>query len=237
MHIKDDRAYRFCEQIYPSILSSDVYVGEMDLGAIHAAPPAPVYDMRTYFKPEHYSKLRQQLLKSFQLDIDRYATYHPLLIISAISQSILASDHNVSLDENLWNYAHDHDLKMTGLESVDEQVSLLHAISPELLYRQLKKMGARPAAIRRFTKRTLDCYVGGNPHLLYQLTRSSMHHLRKKIIFDRNRVMAERILSFDTSQRYFISIGAGHLSGPTGLISVLKKKGWTLCPIPLSIER
>jgi len=37
--------------------------------------------------------------------------------------------------------------------------------------------------------------------------------------------MADVIIKLDLSLQYFITVGAGHLSGQYGLISLLKKKG------------
>ena len=231
MHIKDERVYRFCDAIYPLILETDVYVGEMDLEPIDGLISGPFYSMRAFFRPGVYSKLRRQLLKSFHLDIDRFAHLHPLMIMSAISQTILSGDHAVSLDEHLWNFAKENQRVLKGLESVREQVALLHSISPEPLYTQIRNISSRPEMIRKFTDQVLACYIRGDIHHLYRLTKSSMHGLRKLIIYDRNRLMIGRILRFDPDMRYFITVGAGHLSGSTGIISGLRKSGYKVSPV------
>jgi hypothetical protein len=231
MHIRDERVYRFCDGIYPLILKADVYVGEMDLDPVDGLITGAPYAMQAFFRPGIYSKLRRQLLKSFRLDIDRYAHLHPLMIMSAISQTILSQDHAVSLDEHLWNFARDNQRELQGLESVHEQVTLLHFIPPEPLYTQIRNISSRPEMIRKFTDKALGCYVRGDIHHLYQLTKSSMHALRKRIIYDRNKLMAQRIGDFDLSRSYFISVGAGHLSGPLGLIALLRRKGWKVLPV------
>jgi uncharacterized protein len=231
MHIRDDRVYRFCDKLYPLILHSDVYVAEMDLEPFAEYFQGPAYAMHDFFKPAIYGKLRKQFLKSFDVDIERYTHLHPLMIMSAISHAILDSDHKVSLDEHLWNFAKDNQLELQGLETVTEQLTLLHSIAPEPLYVQIRNISARPELIRRFTDKALTSYVSGDIHRLYQLTKSSMHALRKRIIYTRNRVMAERICSFEVSRQYFIAIGAGHLSGQSGLISMLRKRGWKVTPV------
>jgi uncharacterized protein YbaP (TraB family) len=209
---------------------TDVYVGEMDLSADPVSMPDKGYNCREYFTSKAYTKLRNQLLKSFRLDIDRYAHLHPMMIMSVITQSVLESDHGISLDEHLWDFAQQHQLKMQGLETVEEQMSLLHSISPTPLYQQIKQIGARPSQIRKFTARALKYYTRGEIHLLYQMTRSSLHHLRKPIIDHRNEVMITRISEYHPEWSYFITVGAGHLSGPKGLISGLRKKGWRVIP-------
>ncbi len=228
MHIRDERVYQFCHEIYPLILQADVYVGEMDLHPLSIQMNGPEYDLRKQFTPAGYQKIRKQLMKSFQFDMTRYLHLHPLMILSGITQNILVNDHAVSLDEHLWNYARDHGRQLQGLESAHEQLTLLHSIDPKPLYKQIETISSRPSGIRKFTARALDYYTRGEIHLLYQMTRSSMHQLRKRIIYNRNEVMVDRIESFDLSMSYFITVGAGHLSGPMGIISKLRRKGYKI---------
>lgn len=231
MHIRDDRVYRFCDAVYPLIRQADVYVGEMDLTDLPQRAGEQGYSMPVFFRPAAFVKLRKQILKSFKLDINRYAHLHPLMIMSAISQTMLDNDHAVSLDEHLWNYAKENQLELRGLETIHEQMEILHSIKPDSLYRQIKAISKQPGKLRKFSNRAIDYYTRGDIHQLYQLTKSSMHELRKLIIYDRNRLMISRITRFDPAIRYFITVGAGHLSGSTGIISGLRKAGYKVSPV------
>ena len=82
------------------------------------------------------------------------------------------------------------------------------------------------------TERTMDLYLKGRIHKLYQLSKSSMQELRKKVIYERNRNMASVIDHLDSTKQNFITAGAGHLSGKYGLIALLKKSGWKLKAYP-----
>jgi len=228
MHIRDERVYQFCQELYPLIIEADVYVGEMDLHPFDIQMNGPVYDLRNQFTTAGYQKIRKQLIKSFQFDVARYLHLHPLMILSGITQNILVNDHAVSLDEHLWNYARDHHRQLQGLETAQEQLALLHSIDPKPLYKQIETISTRPSGIRKFTARALDYYTRGDIHLLYQMTRSSMHQLRKRIIYTRNEVMVARMRSFNPGQSYFITVGAGHLSGPMGIISRLRNVGYKI---------
>lgn len=231
MHIRDDRVYKFCDALYPLIRQADVYVGEMDLSDLPHRAAEQGYNMPAFFRPAAYAKLRKQILKSFKLDINRYAHLHPLMIMSAMSQNLLDNDHAVSLDEHLWNYAKDNQLALQGLETIPEQMEILHSIKPDSLYRQIKEISTQPKKLRNFSDRAIDYYTRGDIHQLYKLTKSSMHELRKLIIYDRNRLMIRRIIRFDPTVRYFITVGAGHLSGSTGIISGLRKSGYKISPV------
>jgi uncharacterized protein YbaP (TraB family) len=191
------------------------------------------YNLKNHLSASAYNKMRKHFLKSIKIDIERFVHVHPLLAISAVSQSLLEAEHQVSLDEHLWNFAKTIGKEMRGLETYEEQVTLLHSLDPVPLYRQLLKISQSPSGIGRQTHRTLNWYMKSDIHQLYRLTKSSMHGLRKRIIYDRNHVMAKRILEFSPEKTYFIAAGAGHLSGKYGILALLKHAGWKIRPIDL----
>ena len=233
MHIRDDRAHQLCRHLYPLIEECDQYFGEMDLELPDQTPPLTVYDMRKHVSPKAYEKMVAQIEKSFKVNLNYYAHLHPLMIMSVISTSVLQADHLISLDEQLWQYAKSHDKPTRGLESYEEQFRILHSIDPVPLYCQLVKVSRNPSMIRSQTSKSLELYMEGKIHKLYMLSKSSMQDLRKLVIYRRNMNMSSVIAQLDISMKYFITVGAGHLSGKFGLLPLLKKAGWKTIPLRL----
>ncbi len=231
MHIRDERAHQLSHDLYSLILAADSFIGEMDLNPVHPGIEHKLYDVRSFISSKAFQKLHGQLLKSFDIDLAMYQRLHPLMILSVISASVLQKEHLISLDEHLWNFARLHDKPTGGLESYEEQFRILHSIDPGPLYKHLQHIGRNPSEVRKHTARGLNLYMQGRIHELYILSKSSMHDLRKKIIYERNKRMADVIIGLDHSLKYFITVGAGHLSGKTGIISSLKKVGWKVKPV------
>ncbi len=236
MHIRDDRAYQLCKDLYPLIEQSDVFYAEMDLDEAAHAEAMPGYNIRSYLSEKKLEKVRHQLTKSFGIDIGRMGHLHPLMIMSAVSASIMQSDHTISLDEHLWQYAAELNKPLRGLESYQEQMHILQQIDPQTIYNHLIHLAQNPAPIRKQTDKSLDLYLKGEIHHLYMLSKKSMQHMRKLVIYQRNKKMSSVISQLDTSLRYFISVGAGHLSGSYGILTLLKKSGWVCKPITLNFD-
>lgn len=196
-------------------------------------PGADFYNAHKAWSEKIFRKIRKQFLKSFKFDISNYGHLHPLMIMSVMANSVLESEHHISLDEHLWEYAKQNGKETLGLESFEEQYRILHSIDPMPLYRQILKISKRPASIRKNTAKGLNLYMEGNIHELYILSKSSMKDLRKKIIYKRNEKMASVIIGLNPEVKYFITVGAGHLSGKTGILSALKKEGWKVKPVRL----
>lgn len=231
MHIRDDRAHQLCGDLYPLIQQADVFIGEMDLEPPSSQAEMPLYDISQFLSEKKYQKTRRQILKSFGIDIAQVAHLHPLMIMSLISTSGLETEHRISLDEHLWNYAKINGKQVMGLESYEDQWKILHSIDPGPIYKQLADISRRTRSINKSADKSLELYLSGQIHMLYQMSKSSMRHLRKKVIYDRNRHMATVIDHLDHALKYFITAGAGHLSGVTGLLSLLKKAGWQVKPV------
>src|SRR5690606_11952607 len=97
-----------------------------------------------------------------------------------------------------------------------------------------RRLASSPWSLRRQTTHTMRAYLSGDVHRLYRMTRSSMRRLRKPVLDDRNRIMAERILALYGDRDAFIAVGAGHLSGRHGVLARLKRAGWSARPVPLT---
>ena len=52
-----------------------------------------------------------------------------------------------------------------------------------------------------------------------------------KILYERNKGMADNIETMITAQSTFAAFGAAHLTGDSGIISLLRKKGFTVEPV------
>jgi uncharacterized protein len=57
-----------------------------------------------------------------------------------------------------------------------------------------------------------------------------------KMITVRNRHMAERAEATLNAGNAFMAVGALHLPGPEGLVSLLQQKGFTVTPITVAIN-
>jgi uncharacterized protein YbaP (TraB family) len=62
-------------------------------------------------------------------------------------------------------------------------------------------------------------YRKTNPESYYQL------------LTIRNQLWVDRIPEIIRQTPTFIAVGCGHLSGPTGMIDLLHKKGYTVTPV------
>lgn len=240
MHVKDQRAFRYQQQVYECIRQCDAFALEFDLREADAGATANMMDLpagmslQSLLRPKHYKKLRKIFKKSTGIDLAFFNHSQPILITNLLTESILSSDKAIVLDHQLWQYASQLEKLTLGIESFEEQMQILQQISIE---DQLKSLVSAAKNFKRFRHQILrmtDLYAEGNIQKLHKSARKSLKGMRRLMLYDRNERMAERIALLAGEQSICVAIGAGHLAGKKGVLSLLKQRGACLRPIPLS---
>lgn len=141
-----------------------------------------------------------------------------------------------SLDRQLYVEARARRLRLGELDSVEEQVALFDAVplgtQLALLEFCLEYEEHLPVVaertLRAYLDRDLKALSRANVELEIYREDLGTHHaiLTKKVIDDRNVAMTFRMRSYLGAGAAFIAIGAFHLYGERGVLSLLEKEGW-----------
>jgi uncharacterized protein YbaP (TraB family) len=125
--------------------------------------------------------------------------------------------------------------KILELESLEYQFNLLSSFSDDeqeafLLY-SLKELHILEQEVESMIK----AWKSGDTRALESIMEKStsgdidMSTVLEKLIIERNRNMVSKIEGYlEDDKPYFVIVGAGHLVGEKGIISLLKEKGYTV---------
>ena len=95
----------------------------------------------------------------------------------------------------------------------------------------LLQIGKNPKKYRQALAKSITTYIKQDFQNLYQSSKKGAGDKRKVLLYNRNKIMAERIAQYIEKQSLFAAIGAGHLGGGKGVLRLLKQKGFKLSPI------
>jgi uncharacterized protein YbaP (TraB family) len=240
MHVRSQVAHQFLSPLEQYVSKADVYAAEMNLAEFdpqvmqdYTILPEQ-HNICTLVKPKKWRKLRKSVLKSFEIDLDMYSRRHPFLISTIIAESLLTNDEQESLDQAMWAMAERHSVPCTGLESFQDQMQIMKQISVDESVKQILDIGRHPQRFRRNMSKMIDHYVAQDITKLYKASRLQLQGLRKKLLFDRNIRMAERMRNLMAGQTtVFAAVGAAHLAGKKGMLPLLKKMGCKIYPIKI----
>lgn len=235
MHVRDGRAFGRLERVYQAIAACEAFAAETDLEDMGTAansfqlPSGVALD--DLLPTKKYEKLRRILLKSRQVDIEMFKHLQPIIIAHLLDEQILLSNMPFALDQHLWQYAKEHGKQLQGIETIAEQMQTLQAIPLDYQLQGLLAVGRYPAKHRRSLLKAAQWYEQARIDQLYRAAKRSLQGLRRLMLYDRNRRMAQRILTMAREQPTCCAIGAAHLWGGKGVLKVLKELGAMVKPV------
>ena len=145
------------------------------------------------------------------------------------------------VDEFLADDADKHGARVIGLESIDEQMNVIAAIPEDVAAMQLKIAARDPAFADGAYATLLSLYVQKRPAAvlayldlssrLSEAERKAGDEMTKRLLADRNQIMATRAAPLLDKGGAFIAVGALHLSGKGGLVELLRARGYQVTKV------
>lgn len=218
---------------------SEILVGEMDLSDLGSMSAELMAGMQMkgdttldmLLSTEDYHKLDEKMTASLGMGLDFMKTFKPF-VISTMLISDLKQEESKSYEMELLAKANQKSMPMAGLETLNEQMSFLDALPYSYQAKELVKMMNQDSDDGYFQK-MVDAYKTQNLDVLVKLIneQSESGEMQDILLDNRNKNWIPKIIKFAEEKPSFIAVGAGHLGGPNGIISLLKQAGYRLSPV------
>lgn len=132
-------------------------------------------------------------------------------------------------------------LKVVGLETLEDQLSFLEEMPMEQQLELLDQALAEYDKVDEAHRHMVEIYLGGDLALLAQEAEKQMASLQPESkayfmeqgIDARNHRMIDNLLPHMQQGRVFVAVGALHLPGESGLVNLLRSRGYRLTPLSL----
>ena len=241
IHLTDKRLFRFGDSVYNAI--------ERSAGlAIELSPD----EMVAYWINKAFDQVQGKKLSEI-LNGKDYKKYSPLLEkkfkkpASQINASDIIKEKNkwintwlekgemsTFMDAYLYNIARRRGKWVGGVEDISDQSGLIDDMIDKS---DIDNMVAEDssASVRSDTYRMMDkligFYVAQNLNGIDSITNETSVEERDALLLKRNVKMARRIDSLTALRTMFIAIGAAHLPGDSGVIHLLRQRGFKVEPV------
>ena len=240
IHTQDQFATRFPHQIRLAIFQSNTYLMEIKLSHESNAvfQQAMFYDngisLEEKFDPVLINILGNQLAEYGYKNSDA-KRIKPWAAFSTIGSP--KPIRSPSLDQVLMNFAQSRGLEVIGIETMQELVDTLSSIPEQDQLIILADTVCNRAEIIAKTKDLVDMHMRNDmlgivkfneqPHQDEALFERFM----QTMVYDRNVRMVERVLPYFEQGKSVMAVGALHLPGEKGILSLLEQNGFTLTPL------
>jgi len=189
--------------------------------------------LSAYFTQEQLGKLAKYLKDSMDMDIALLMQVKPIGLETMLSMGTPTCKEPVSYEEKIIGTAHSNNKPVMGLEEVEEQVALLNSIPTDsIVHDILEIINGKTANTDEYSK-MVALYTAQDLPALYLLIKDGKGDVGDMNAFldERNKKWIGRMTPMMKKQSVFFASGAGHLWGDNGVISLLRKAGYTVNPI------
>lgn len=184
---------------------------------------------------DEYTRLEEYFKKSKSpIPIGMINRFKPFLISGLISEQSMNCKQKNGMEELIMKEASLRDKQIFGLETVQFQASLFDSIPYEKQAKELINYIDSIDSYKQSTKEMVEVYRKQNLDQLDSLVRKSdpgMNQYMDLLLYGRNRRWVRQMPTIMREGTLLFAVGAGHLAGEQGVISLLRKEGYVLKPI------
>lgn len=249
MHVNDEKAFNFGDAVFDAIDACEIAAFEIDMSSTNAEEMKRQLQKDTIFT-NLIDYIKLELPKQFDSTFDKNALVFKILsAIPNLKNKLNNTDTTYSertqhVDAFLESYAMHNGKTIHGIESITEQLHILLDFDKDVIVKGIADFIKRPdwdsliydyldnieILKSRYASLNLDNVCSEFYDANYPVD------FLEKLLDKRNVNMVDRILPMMKNKPVFMAIGAGHLCGKKGILSLLKNKGYTITPIDITTK-
>ncbi len=241
MHVKDSRAFNFSDSVLFSIDKCAAFALEIHPDSMyqHLIKDEFINDTSNYIKEslskEDYKQFKNKFEKKNGYDFEKVKSKNPYYLRKLVLENSFSNEDEKQtfVDAYLFGIARTLGKSVIGLESAKDHIKILsdiskeeqEAIIPELI---TEKEDLGPD----YSNLLIVAYSTGKLDGIKQILHKDF--LESPTMISRNKIMAESLIASMHKQSTFAAVGSAHLISEYSLISILKRKGYSVVPVQAS---
>lgn len=250
MHSSDPQIVALPTEVKVALGRSRTVVGELDmakenLGEIFLATLLPAgQTLADLLPPELHARALSALevLGIPDYLANRFQPWMAAVMLSFEKEELERQRRGEeALDDLLQRLARERGKAVMGLESADEQLAIFQNLPLEWQVEYLQMALDYPELVGGSAGAIKELYLAGDHRAMWDFYSSTMagpletdftRYFTEAAIVDRNHRMAERLAPILAEGGAFVAVGALHLPGPDGLLTLLQQQGWHISALP-----
>ncbi|EPR66720.1 TraB/GumN family protein [Cyclobacterium qasimii] len=241
IHLMCEGDFSLNTKIAGKISESDVLVLEIDMDDpdLQAAMSENLYNkggqkINDFLTKEEYQNVHTFLKERTGMDMDMLQEMHPMVLMSLIYNNLLECETK-SFENELMILAKAAKMEVMGLETIEDQMSLFDLIPLKDQYQSFYSYVNDLEKGQEEFKKLIKAYKEEDILDLFEMVSESPEYknYQDEFISDRNKNWVAPMTQIMNENSAFFAVGAGHLAGPNGIITLLKDKGFEVNRIQL----
>jgi len=235
IHLMCPQDIKITEAMQSAIATSEQMVLELDMdepGIMQNMMASSMMQdgttLKSLMSEDDYQMLEKFMMDSIGAPLQAMATMKPMLLSTVVMLPVLKCQPG-SYEMALVNAAQEKEMEVHGLETVADQIAIFDAIPLEDQSDYLVKSIREYDETAEETRNMIRFYKEENISGLYEMIHESMAEMEggeDALLTERNQKWIPAMEEMAADKSTFLAVGAGHLGGPEGVITLLKKAGY-----------
>jgi uncharacterized protein YbaP (TraB family) len=240
-HLMCKEDIHFSEQLKEAIkLSAEIYM-ELDMDDPSTLLSGMLYmnmkdgkKLSDLYTPEEYSKLQAYFTDTLHAPMMMLQRAKPYFLVALLYPKMMDCPSPAGVEEELLKIAKENKKEIKGLETMQFQASVFDSFPYEWQAKELLKNIDSFEVYKKEFDEMVNLYKKQQLDSMENMLAKSEFGSDKYedlLLNDRNKKWVSELNEIMKKESVFVAVGAGHLSGESGLISLLKKEGYAVEPL------
>ena len=240
-HLMCKEDIHFSEQLKEAIKFSEEIYMELDMDDPSTLLSGMLYmnmkdgkKLSDLYTPEEYSKLQAYFTDTLHAPMMMLQRAKPYFLVALLYPKMMDCPSPAGVEEELLKIAKEDKKEIKGLETMQFQASVFDSIPYEWQAKELLKnidsfevyKKEFDEMVKLYKKQQLDSMEN-----MLAKSEFGSDKYEDLLLNDRNKKWVSELNEIMKNKSVFVAVGAGHLSGKSGLISLLKKEGYVVEPL------
>ena len=186
-----------------------------------------------YMEPNDFEVFDQKYKSITGMSLMAFKQFKPFLGLSFLILKANSCNSTVQPETELMQLAKEHHLEILGLETPDQQMAILNKEPIDSQLSTMLKMVNNFDSCKQVMHEMTQLYLKKDVEALYQYMKETgvNENFESTMLISRNKKWIPKMKKAMKESPSFFAVGAGHLGGETGVIALLRKKGYQVEPI------
>jgi len=235
-HLKDKRVFDFSDALIPSMESTEAFALEIHPDSILSGMSRELftkdYDsiMKKVLSDKEYEQLNNKFIEVTQKPLDSFSFKHPILLQGLLEKEKESDGEGAKstfLDGYLYKIAKSMGKDIYGLEKIEDQFPAIDGMAEdEQRELFLDLLNFNQEYFDDVKEDIIQLYLSGDVEKLIQ--EAGKYDTEKMNLVKRNHVMVASLERIMKEKSIFSAVGAAHLGGEEGVVTLLRNKGYTV---------
>ncbi len=240
-HLLCPQDIHFSDQLKKAVNYSDEIYMELDMDDPSTMLGGMIYmNMRgdttlaDLYTDKEYTRLKKYFSDTLKMPLTLLQKAKPYFLVALLYPRMMNCSSPAGVEEELMKLAKADKKQIQGLETIKFQASVFDSIPYQWQAKELLKNIDSFSTNKKEFATMLDFYKEQKMDSIKKMLGKSEFGSDKYddlLLNDRNKKWVKKLDAIMKKESVFVAVGAGHLVGDFGLISLLEKQGYQVSPL------